>query len=170
MASYTVASRLGGFALMPVETIGSSLSVYAGQNLGAGKMDRIDEGVKASIKLNLIVSTILGVALVAFGKPLTRIFLPEAAEQVMAISYRYLLYTAVPGFLFGLMYVYQYVLRGVGMARESMIGSFMQLGAKVAVAACGAWLLHSLDLAWPISYVAGTVYPYYVYRKGIRTE
>lgn len=168
MASYTVASRLGSFALMPVETVGGSLSVYAGQNHGAKRTDRIDEGVNASVKLNLIVSTVLGALLVLFGKPLTRLFLPEAAEQVMAISYRHLLYTAVPGFLYGLMFVYQYVLRGVGKAKESMVGSFMQLGAKVAVAACGAWLLHSLDLvwiAWPVSYIAGTIYPYIVYTR-----
>lgn len=170
MASYTVASRLGAFALMPMETIGGSLSVYAGQNLGAQSVHRIDDGVKASIKLNLIVSTILSGILLIFGRPLTLLFLPEAGTEIMSVSYRYLLFAAVPGFLYGLMFVYQYVLRGVGKANESMAGSFMQLGAKVAVAALGAWVLGSLNivwLSWPLSYIAGTIYPYIVYKKAL---
>ena len=44
MAAYTAASRIGTLALMPVETIGSSLSVYASQNHGAGKPQRIRQG------------------------------------------------------------------------------------------------------------------------------
>lgn len=168
MASYTVGSRLGAFSLMPMETIGSSLSVYAGQNLGAQKFDRIHAGVKASLKMNLIVSVLLGGSLLIFGKPLTQLFLPDATGEIMRISYQYLLFAAVPGILYGIMFVYQYVLRGIGQAKESMIGSFMQLGAKVCVALAGAYAFHKLDLvwlAWPVSYVAGTVYPYLHYRK-----
>jgi len=171
MASYTVGSRLGAFSLMPMETIGSSLSVYAGQNLGAQKIDRIHTGVKASLKMNLIVSTLLGGILLAFGKPLTQLFLPDATGEIMGISYRYLLFAAVPGILYGIMFVYQYVLRGVGRAKESMIGSFMQLGAKVCVALAGAYAFHALDivwLAWPVSYIAGTVFPYLHYRKSMQ--
>lgn len=172
MASYTVGSRLGAFSLMPMETIGGSLSVYAGQNLGAQKNDRIHSGVKASLKMNLIVSSLLGGILLIFGKPLTQLFLPDATGEIMRISYQYLLFAAVPGILYGIMFAYQYVLRGVGCAKESMIGSFMQLGAKVCVALAGAYAFHRLDivwLAWPISYVAGTVFPYLHYRKNIQT-
>lgn len=172
MASYTVGSRLGAFSLMPMETIGGSLSVYAGQNLGAQKTDRIHDGVKASLKMNLIVSILLGGILLVFGKPLTQLFLPDATGEIMRISYQYLLYAAVPGILYGVMFVYQYVLRGMGRAKESMIGSFMQLGAKVCVSLIGAYLFHRLDLvwlAWPISYVAGTVFPYLHYKKILQT-
>lgn len=171
MASYTVGSRLGAFSLMPMETIGSSLSVYAGQNLGAQKKERIHSGVKASLKMNLIVSALLGGILLAFGKPLTQLFLPDATGEIMRISYQYLLFAAVPGILYGIMFVYQYVLRGVGCARESMLGSLMQLGAKVGAAMLGAYALHELNvvwLAWPVSYVAGTVFPYLRYHRFLR--
>lgn len=171
MASYTVGSRLGTFSLMPVETVGGSLSVYAGQNLGAEKYDRIKDGVKASLIINLVISVVMSGLLLIFGKPLTLAFLPEASDEILRASYRYLLFAAVPGILYGIMFVYQYVLRGVGHAKESMIGSFMQLGAKVIIAVVGASLLGKLDivwLAWPVSYIAGTVYPYLHYKKYIK--
>lgn len=170
MAGYTVGSRLGSFSLMPMETIGGSLSVYAGQNLGAKKYDRIDEGVKASLIINVVVSTVLGVILLIFGKPLTIVFLPDAGSEIVRTSYRYLLFAAVPGLLYGVMYVYQYVLRGIGHANASMVGSFMQLGAKVALAMAGAYLAVNLNivwLAWPVSYVLGTIYPYFHYKNYI---
>lgn len=173
MASYTVGSRLGTLSLMPAETIGSSLSVYAGQNLGAQKNHRIDEGVKASLKINLVASIVLSGILLLFGKPLTLAFLPEATGEILNASYRYLLFAAVPGFFYGVMFVYQYVLRGVGHANESMIGSFMQLGAKILVAVVGAYVFHQLDivwLAWPISYLAGTVFPYLHYQKKVKVS
>lgn len=171
MASYTVGSRLGAFTLMPMETIGGSLSVYAGQNTGAKKPERVVEGVKATLIMNLVVSTVLAAILLMMSKPLTLLFLADASEEIIQASSRYLLFAAVPGLLYGIMFVYQYVLRGVGMANESMIGSFMQLGTKVAVALAGAMLLRNLDivwLAWPLSYVAGTVYPYFVYKKAYK--
>lgn len=170
MAGYTVGSRLGSFSLMPMETIGSSLSVYAGQNLGAEKYDRIDKGVKASLIINAVISTLLGALLLIFGKPLTVAFLPDADAEIVSTSYRYLIYAAVPGLLYGMMHVYQNVLRGIGHANASMVGAFIQLGAKVILALAGAYLLKNLGavwLAWPVSYLAGTVTPYLHYRKFI---
>ncbi len=170
MAGYTVGSRLGSFSLMPMETIGSSLSVYAGQNLGAEKYDRIDKGVKASMIINAVMSVLLGAVLLIFGKPLTVAFLPDADAEIVSTSYRYLIFAAVPGLLYGVMHVYQNVLRGIGHANASMVGAFIQLGAKVALALAGAYLLKNLNavwLAWPVSYVAGTIYPYLHYRKYI---
>lgn len=168
MASYTVGSRLSSFSLMPAETIAGSVSVYAGQNLGAEEYQRIDAGVNASHKLNLLVSLVLSGVLLVFGKPLTKAFLPEATEEILSASYRFLVYAAVPGVLYGIMHIYQHVLRGVGHTNASMIGSFVQLGAKVGIALLGASVIHSLDvvwLAWPISYIAGTITPYFHYRN-----
>lgn len=171
MASYTVGSRLGSFTLMPVETIGGSLSVYAGQNTGAQKPERVVQGVTATHIMNIVVSTVLGIVLLLMSRPLTLLFLEDASEEILAASSRYLLFAAVPGVLYGVMQIYQQVLRGVGLANSSMAGSFMQLGTKVLVAVVGASVLKNLDvvwLAWPLSYVAGILYPLYVYRKSVK--
>lgn len=173
MAAYTVGSRLGSFSLMPVETLGGSMSVYAGQNMGAEKLERIPAGVRAAHVLNLIVSTALGVVLLFLGRPLTLLFLPDAGAEILSASYRYLLYAAVPGVLFGVMHIYQHTLRGVGRANQSMAGSFMQLGVKVVVAVAGGMWLKNLDLvwlAWPLSYLAGAIYPFIDYRENVEKK
>ena len=138
MAAYTAASRIGTLALMPVETIGSSLSVYASQNHGAGKPQRIRQGVQASLQLSLVVSTVLGVFLLLCGRQMAGLFLTEPSAEILTVVQRFLLITAVPGVLAGVMQVYQQVLRGVDKANQALMGGVMQLITKIAVVAVGA--------------------------------
>ncbi|MBR5702187.1 MAG: hypothetical protein IKX47_06935, partial [Oscillospiraceae bacterium] len=171
MAAYTAASRLGTLSLMPAETLGSSMSVFAGQNFGAGKLGRIRKGVKASWQLNIIICVILGGVLLIFGRSFIGLFLKDPGPEVTTAAYRFLLFAAVPGILNGIMCIYQQTLRGVGKATQAVIGGFMQLGAKVLVALLGARVFLQLDvvwLAWPVSFAAGTVFPFFVYRRMIR--
>ena len=171
MAAYTAASRLGTLSLMPAETLGASMSVFAGQNFGARKLGRIKKGVAASWQLNIIISVILSGALLAFGRFGIGLFLKDPTPEVTTAAYRFLLFAAVPGLLNGIMCIYQQTLRGVGRATEAVIGGFMQLGAKVLVALLGARVFLQLDvvwLAWPISFVAGTIFPWLVYRRDFR--
>lgn len=168
MAAYTAAGRLGTLSLMPVETIGSAMSVYAGQNHGANKPDRIRQGVRAGLLLAAIASTVLGAVLLFGSNWLTTLFLKKPSSQVLVAARRYLLIAAVPGVLAGVMHVFQQTLRGVDKPNHAMVGGLMQLGVKIAVIAWGAWLLKNLDivwLAWPLSFVAGTVWPAWVYYK-----
>ena len=171
MAAYTAASRLGTLSLMPAETLGSSMSVFAGQNFGAGRLGRIRKGVRASWQLNVIVSVILGGVLLLFGRSFIGLFLEDPGPEVTTAAYRFLLFAAVPGILNGVMCIYQQTLRGVGKATEAVIGGFMQLGAKVLVALLGARVFLQLDvvwLAWPVSFAAGAVFPFFVYRRMLR--
>ena len=158
MAAYTAAGRVGAFALMPLETLGNTLSIYAGQNYGAGKMDRLEEGKRVT----------LGLVLVILGKPVTKLFIAEASDELLKISYQYLLITAVPGFLAGLMLTFQQLLRGMGDTAASIRGGVIQLLSKVAVIALGAQVFCSLPaiwLAWPVSFSAAALYLYWHMKK-----
>lgn len=173
MAAYTAAGRIGTLALMPVETVGSSLAVYAGQNYGAGKPDRIRSGVRAALYIVAAVSTVLGLALLFGGRALTTLFLDRPSPEIFSVVERFLRITAVPGILAGVMYVYQSVLRGVGRPGPALAGGLMQLGVKIALAAAGAWAVHSLDLVWlgwPVSFAVGTLVPYLACKRGIISQ
>ena len=168
MAAYTAAGRVGAFALMPLETIGNTFSIYTGQNYGAGKMERIEEGKRVTLRLQFLLSTVLGILLFFFGRPITSLFLTDASEELLSISSSYLLITAVPGILAGLMFTFQQLLRGVGDTASSMRGGIVQLAVKVGVIAVGAYVMHSLNvvwLAWPVSFAAAAVYLYALARK-----
>ena len=168
MAAYTAAGRVGAFALMPLETLGNTLSIYTGQNYGARKKDRIEEGKRVTLRLQLLMSSVLGLLLALFGRPITRLFLEETTDELLCISYQYLLITAVPGVLAGLMFTYQQLLRGIGDTAASMRGGVIQLAAKVAVIAIAARVFGKLAfvwVAWPVSFAAAAIYLFLHYRR-----
>lgn len=144
------------------------LRLHASQNHGAGKPQRIRQGVLASLQLSLVVSTVLGVFLLLCGRQMAGLFLAEPSAEILTVVQRFLLITAVPGILAGVMQVYQQVLRGVDKANQALMGGVMQLITKIAVVAVGAWGMQNLDvvwLGWPASFVAGTMIPYFCFQK-----
>ena len=168
MAAYTAAGRVGAFALMPLETLGNSLAIYTAQNYGAGKPERIEDGKRVTLRLQLLLSTALGLLLALFGRHLTRIFLEDVSGDLLHISYQYLLITAVPGALAGLMFTYQQLLRGIGDTVASMRGGIVQLLSKVAFIAVGALAFRILSVvwfAWPVSFASAALYLLLHYRK-----
>lgn len=171
MAAYTAAGRLGTLTLMPLETIASSLSVFAGQNHGAGTRDRIRQGIRAALLLCLVSSILLGALLLTAGGTLAGLFLSDPSLEIIAVVRRYLLITAVPGILAGVMHVYQQVLRGVNLPGQALAGGIMQLLSKILAVAVGAWVLQDLDLVWlgwPLSFLAGSVVPFLCCRRYLR--
>ena len=121
-----------------------------------------------TLRLQLFLCTGLGLLLALFGRALTRLFVADASEELLRVSYQYLLITAVPGALAGLMFTYQQLLRGVGDTVASMHGGLIQLAVKVAAIAVGALAFRSLTLiwtAWPLSFAAAAIYLLLHYRK-----
>ena len=168
MAAYTAAGRIGTLALVPLEAMGSSVSVFTGQNYGAGKHERIREGLRVGMLLELGVAAILGALLLFFGRALTTLFLTDAAEGLLSIANGYLLITAVPSFLAAFMIVYQQTLRGVGRTKDSMVGGVVQLAVKVLVIVIGAYALRSMPvmwLGWPLSFAAAAFYLYRCWKR-----
>jgi putative MATE family efflux protein len=168
MAAYTAAGRVGTVALVPLESIGSSLSVYAGQNYGAKKPERIREGVRAGIKLELLASVILGAVIVLFGRAIAALFLTEPSEELLKICRSYLLITALPCFLAGIMFVYQQTLRGIGKTADSMRGGILQLAVKITIIVIGAAVAHRLTVmwyAWPLSFASAALFLRHRYKR-----
>lgn len=82
--------RVDGFAMMPNFSFGQAMSVYAGQNVGAGKFDRIQSGVKQGSIIALSFSTVITVVLLFLNRYLFAIFtntpqLIDLAGQMMRI-------------------------------------------------------------------------------------
>ena len=86
IAANVIIMRVDGFAMMPNFSFGTAMTTYAGQNVGAGKMDRVVKGAKQGTVMAVGVSaTITGIILL-FGKYLMGIF-TDTAELVEMSRY-----------------------------------------------------------------------------------
>ncbi|WP_346886186.1 MATE family efflux transporter [Clostridium sp. UBA4395] len=81
IACNVIVMRVDGFAMMPNFTFGNAMTTYAGQNIGAKKMDRVDKGTKDGTMIAVGVSIVITILILIFGKYLMGVF-TDTAELV----------------------------------------------------------------------------------------
>lgn len=86
IAANVIIMRVDGFAMMPNFSFGTAMTTYAGQNIGAGKMDRVVKGAKQGTLMAVGVSATITAIILIFGKYLMGIF-TDTAELVEMSRY-----------------------------------------------------------------------------------
>lgn len=74
IAANVIIMRVDGFAMMPNFSFGSAMTTYAGQNIGAKKIDRVDRGTKEGTMIAVGISTTITILILIFGRYLMGIF------------------------------------------------------------------------------------------------
>lgn len=93
IAGFTATNKLYGVLEVAATSYGYSMVTYAGQNLGAGRTDRIRKGVKSAILIALLTSLVIAILMLFGGKMILSWFIsgtPEEFEQTLKIAYYYL--------------------------------------------------------------------------------
>lgn len=85
VASMTASGKISGFMMCPLDALGSTMATYSGQNVGAGKLERLGKGLKSSIIIGWIYSAIAFVVAFFFGKELIQIFVETDDASVKAL-------------------------------------------------------------------------------------
>src|SRR5690606_17889190 len=169
VAAFGAANRLDQFAFLPAMSVSLAVSALVGQNLGAGRYERVREIVRAGTILTVLITVPL--KLVALLKPtlLIQVFTSEA--DVLREGAAYLRIVGINYVPLALMFIVTGVLRGAGDTFASMVISFVTLWV---VRVPGAWFL-SYPLDWGpagtwwaivISTVLGLLLNYAYYRTG----
>ena len=95
IAANVIVMRVDGFAMMPNFSFGTAMTTYAGQNVGARREDRVDQGAKQGTLIAVGISTVITSLILVFGKALMGIFTgtPELVELsrdmmgILAVGY-----------------------------------------------------------------------------------
>ncbi len=95
IAANVIIMRVDGFAMMPNFTFGQAMSVYTGQNVGAGKWDRVHKGLKQGVFISQSFSLVIVIVLLFLNKYLFAIFTTTEAlitlagemMKIMAVGY-----------------------------------------------------------------------------------
>lgn len=124
-AAYSAAGKLDGFIVMPALNIGVALSSFTGQNIGAGKLDRVKRGLHASLLLGLGITVTATTAIVIFGKSVMHLFVNN--PEVIALGARYLIIVAPAYFFNTITFTLNGVVRGAGETVFPMISTLMAM-------------------------------------------
>ena len=93
IAGFTATNKLYGLLEIAGTSYGYAMVTYVGQNLGAGKIDRIRSGMRAALRIALGTSVVIALLMILLGRHILGLFIsgtPEAAEKSMQIAYFYL--------------------------------------------------------------------------------
>lgn len=148
---------------------GVSITTFAGQNYGAGKLDRVYKSVRVSLAMSLSLCGSILVSLIIFAKPLFMLFTTD--ENVISIGV-YMLIHIVPSYaIFIFVEIFTGALRGIG---DVMIPTLITLGGVCLVRL--PWILFvtpiykelsTILVSYPLAWAATALLliPYYFYRK-----
>ena len=169
IAAYTAVQRIDGIAIQVVVAIASSLSVYTGQNVGAGKMERIKDGLRATLLIMLISCAAIALLTLVFGKYMLIIFLdPATSQDSIEIGGQYLVIIGIAYIIAGVMNSYLNVIRGAGDVNVALFAGVAEVVARVVFASTlvrffGTW---GIWFATPLSWGCGCVIPVVRYYRG----
>ena len=122
VAGYTAAGRLDSLAVIPSMVFSIALSTFVGQNIGAGKLDRVKKGLTRTMLMSSAVAIVISILIILFKYPLMGLFTRDQAvidiggEYLTIVTSFYLLFTA--------MFTYNGVMRGAG---DTLIPMFITL-------------------------------------------
>ncbi len=167
IAAFTAAGRIDTFAVMPAMNLSAAISSFVGQNIGAGKLDRVKHGLRAALLISGAISLGTTLAIVIFKWHLIALFNSDPA--VVAIGTRYLLIVGGFYIVFSSMFVLTGVLRGAGDALIPMFVTILALwGIRIPVSAWLSGRIGTDGIWWgiPIAWTAGLLLLAAYYRTG----
>ncbi|MDE6622506.1 MAG: MATE family efflux transporter [Lachnospiraceae bacterium] len=132
VAANTALGRIEQLVQQPYNSLGAALTTYTGQNIGAGKIDRVKQGYKAGLQSVIVFSIVMFIPCQLLGEQIVGVFVTE--PEVIAIGAKGLSITSFFYFFLGMIYVARSVLNGAGDAAFSMINGLMEVVGRVGFA------------------------------------
>ena len=130
VASMTAGSKINIFLACPFDALGQTMAQYAGQNIGARKLDRVGKGLRAACIIGFIVSGLMVIVVKLFGDQLTMLFLDEKDPVIMQNSTQFLIIVSAFYCLLTLVNTVRFTIQGMGFSSLAIIAGVMEMIAR----------------------------------------
>lgn len=130
VASMTAGSKINIFLACPFDALGQTMAPYAGQNIGARKLDRVGKGLRAACIIGFIVSGLMVIVVKLFGGQLTMLFLDEKDPVIMQNSTQFLIIVSAFYCLLTLVNTVRFTIQGMGFSSLAIIAGVMEMLAR----------------------------------------
>ncbi len=134
-AGYTAAMRVENFVMIPIFSFNVGLATFTGQNVGAGRLDRVSKGFKVTQGMGLAVCAVVAVAAYFFAAPLVGLFGVEGASMATGVSY---IRFVSPWFLVFCVYI---IANGVLQGSGDVVFTAVNTISSLVLRCVGAYLL-----------------------------
>lgn len=176
IAGYSASIKLNNLVITSFNTLGTGMSNYTAQNLGAKRNERVYAGFKAGVRMVVLIGAVFSVAYFFFGKSLIHLFINDFESEAAKTGIMILRIISPFYFVISTKLIADGVLRGAGKMKQFMSATFTDLLLRVVLAkvlsstalgATGIWL------AWPIGWLTATALSlafYFNYHKKLNKQ
>lgn len=134
IVAHAAARKLTGLYMMPYSVLGMAMATYAGQNYGAGKMDRVKKGLFFTLGLSLVCVVLVQVATYTICPSLIRLITDTSIQEVIDTAVLYLKFDTIFYVLVPTISIIRNTLQALGEQKIPVISSALELVGKVLIA------------------------------------
>ena len=166
VAAVTAAGKTQSLLTVPMESVGTAMATYAGQNLGASRMDRVRQGVNSAMLIILIYGVASAFVLHFTDVQIMGLFLDTAKEvDIVAMGREYLFWNSVFFVPLGALIIWRYTIQGLGFSTLAMMAGVAEMVARTVVAIALVPVLgyFGAELSNPAAWIAACVFLYPAY-------
>ena len=175
IAANVIVMRVDGFAMMPNFSFGTTMTTYAGQNVGANSYDRVEQGARQGTMIAAGTSAVITVLILLFGRNLMGIF--TGTSELVDLSMRMMCILAVGYIAMAVTQSLSGVMRGAGDTMTPMwISIITTVMIRVPLAYGISWATRTPELpngrsecifiSLLVSWVLGAIVTWFFYRRG----
>ena len=95
VAAMTAGSKMFNFTCCPFDALGSTMATYGGQNVGAGKIDRLGKGIKAAMLIGAVYSVVALVVLYFSADYIALLFVDAGETAIIELTRRFIMASAL---------------------------------------------------------------------------
>lgn len=157
VAAFTATNRIEQLIHQPYTTLSAAIATFCGQNYGANKIDRVNEGYKKGLLIMALITVVMVAAMQLFGGAITSLFVSDA--KIIELGANGLKITSIFYLVLGLIYVVRGVLNGIGDAFFALFNGIVEVIGRFTIpllmthymgfGEMGIWL--SSGIVWFIS-------------------
>ena len=133
VAAFTAAMRIKAFFMCPLESLGLAMATYAGQNYGAGKPERVWQGIKSSVLMMLAYTAANWFVLWFGARTLALLFVDASEVEILDDTELFMRVSCTFFPLLGLLCILRYTIQGVGFTNLAMLSGVSEMIARTLV-------------------------------------
>lgn len=133
MNGYNAAYKVDNFIMLPISTMGIALGTFIAQNVGAGNLSRVSQGMKKTSIACGAMSVAASALIFVFAESMVQIFVTAEEVETISIGAWGLRVLAVPYILCSQANIFTSFFRGVGAVRVAFWFSFLQVIIRLAI-------------------------------------
>lgn len=134
VAAITAGGKVCIFLGCAFDAMGTTMATYAGQNVGAEKLDRLNKGLRDCLLLGAVYSVFSFSTIYFFGMDLVSLFVDQPDAQMLAYAKMYLLIVSATHMLLAIVNIVRYTIQGMGFSGLAIFAGVFEMIARIVVA------------------------------------